>query len=588
MPITVNGKLRGILTRRDLRFLESNDLRIEEVMTKENLVTAPADTRLEEAERILTKNKVEKLLLVDDEYRLKGLITIKDIDKLHRFPNACKDARGRLRVGAAVGVHDFERVASLIEAGVDVLVVDSAHGHSQNVIETVRRIKRDFDIEVIAGNVATAEGTRALIEAGADAVKVGIGPGSICTTRVVSGVGVPQITAIYQAAKAAAGRRADHRRRRHPLLGRHHQGPRRRGPLRDDRRPVRRPGREPRRDDHLPGPELQDVPRHGLAAAPCPRARTSATARRARPDRATARRSPPEARPRRGRGPRALQGAAGRFVYQLVGGLRAGMGYCGTRTIEELRTKSPVHPGHRRLGPGEPPARHRHHPGSAQLLELLERERFGPRCRPGSRAPAESRRHGGPFRKIGRPAVWLLGEPSRGATTPRRVASPDRIASDGMNFRPIEGIRSVSDRRPGGGRSAQPARRRGVRRPISAPALTATVLGIALSAPMLPAQQVPPESPPPIYPMMSARGASHVLRTGWDYIQYEEYERALKFLREAEKRQSELTDAERQALKQGIERAQRGMREAVGGSNRSYAISGSRRAGAIALAPSAA
>ena len=206
VPITVDGYLRGILTRRDLRFLESNDLRIEEVMTKENLVTAPADTSLEEADRILTKNKVEKLLLVDDEYRLKGLITIKDIDKLHRYPNACKDARGRLRVGAAVGVHDYERIASLLEADVDVLIVDSAHGHSKNVIETVRRIKRDFDIQVVAGNVATGEGTRALIEAGADAVKVGIGPGSICTTRVVSGVGVPQITAIHQSAKAAGGR----------------------------------------------------------------------------------------------------------------------------------------------------------------------------------------------------------------------------------------------------------------------------------------------------------------------------------------------------------------------------------------------
>src|SRR5438874_11494417 len=197
VPITVNGKLRGILTRRDLRSLESNDLRIEEVMTKDNLVTAPADTSLEEADRILTKNKVEKLLLVDDEYRLKGLITIKDIDKLHRYPNACKDGRGRLRVGAAVGVHDYERIASLLEADVDVLVVDSAHGHTKNVIETVRRIKHDYDIAVIAGNVATAEGTRALIEAGADAVKVGIGPGSICTTRVVTGVGVPQITAVY-------------------------------------------------------------------------------------------------------------------------------------------------------------------------------------------------------------------------------------------------------------------------------------------------------------------------------------------------------------------------------------------------------
>src|SRR5271155_2653330 len=198
VPITVDGYLRGILTRRDLRFLESNELCIEEVMTKNNLVTAPADTSLEEADRILTKNKVEKLLLVDDQYRLKGLITIKDIDKLHRYPNACKDARGRLRVGAAVGVHDIDRARSLIEADVDVLIVDSAHGHSKNVVETVRRIKQKFEIQVVAGNVATSEGTKTLIDAGVDAVKVGIGPGSICTTRVVSGVGVPQVTAIYQ------------------------------------------------------------------------------------------------------------------------------------------------------------------------------------------------------------------------------------------------------------------------------------------------------------------------------------------------------------------------------------------------------
>src|SRR4051794_31763612 len=174
-------------------------------MTKDNLVTASADTSLEEADRILTKNKVEKLLLVDDEYRLKGLITIKDIDKLHRYPHACKDRRGRLCVGAAVGVHDFERISSLLDADVDVLIVDSAHGHSQNVVETVRRIKREYSIEVVAGNVATAEGTRDLIEAGADAIKVGIGPGSICPTRGGSGGGGAPMTAIYHAAPAAAG-----------------------------------------------------------------------------------------------------------------------------------------------------------------------------------------------------------------------------------------------------------------------------------------------------------------------------------------------------------------------------------------------
>ncbi|HEX5271611.1 MAG TPA: IMP dehydrogenase, partial [Gemmataceae bacterium] len=205
VPITVNGFLKGILTRRDLRFLTDVNQKLSEVMTKDNLVTAPESTTLEAAERILTANKVEKLLLVDDHYRLRGLITIKDIDKLTNFPNACKDRRGRLRVGAAVGVHDYERAESLIKAGVDVLVVDSAHGHSGNVLDTVAELKRQFDIDVIAGNVATAEGARALVDAGADAVKCGIGPGSICTTRVISGVGVPQITAVHNVSTGIKG-----------------------------------------------------------------------------------------------------------------------------------------------------------------------------------------------------------------------------------------------------------------------------------------------------------------------------------------------------------------------------------------------
>ncbi len=205
VPITKNGKLVGIITRRDLRFLDSGSTRVEDVMTRENLVTAKESTNLKDAERILRENKVEKLLLVDDEFQLKGLITIKDIDKNLRFPKACKDHRGRLRVGAAVGVNDHERVSRLIEAGADVLVVDSAHGHSRNVIESVKAIKKEWSIDVIAGNVATTEGAKALLDAGADAVKVGIGPGSICTTRVVSGVGVPQLTAVANAAKAIAG-----------------------------------------------------------------------------------------------------------------------------------------------------------------------------------------------------------------------------------------------------------------------------------------------------------------------------------------------------------------------------------------------
>lgn len=205
VPITVDGRLVGILTRRDLRFLESRERPVAEVMTKDNLVTAPEDTSLERAERILLENKVEKLLLVDDDFQLKGLITIRDIDKNLQFPRASKDMRGRLRVGAAVGVFDLDRAALLVEKGVDVLVVDSAHGHSRNVIDTVREIKRRLQIEVIAGNVATETGARALADAGADAVKIGIGPGSICTTRIISGIGVPQLSAISSAAKGLSG-----------------------------------------------------------------------------------------------------------------------------------------------------------------------------------------------------------------------------------------------------------------------------------------------------------------------------------------------------------------------------------------------
>ena len=226
LPVTMaEGRLVGIITRRDLRFLENWDLPISEVMTRENLVTATGTVTLEEAEKILMAKKVEKLLLVDEDFRLTGLITIKDIDMMRRFPQACKDGQGRLRAGAAVGVHDYERVELLIQKGVDVLVVDSAHGHSANVIETVRSIKKRWDIDVVAGNVATAEGCKDLIAAGADAVKVGIGPGSICTTRVISGVGVPQITAIYQAVAGGREKRdPGDSRRWHSLLRRPHQG----------------------------------------------------------------------------------------------------------------------------------------------------------------------------------------------------------------------------------------------------------------------------------------------------------------------------------------------------------------------------
>ncbi len=193
------GALLGILTRRDLKFASNHETPISEVMTKEGLVTAPESTTLQQAEQVLNHHKVEKLLLVDDQNRLCGLITMRDIERLSQFPNACVDSRGRLRVGAAVGPNQFDRVEALLEAEVDVLVVDTAHGHSGAVIETVRAIKQKYEIDVIAGNIATAEAAIALAQAGADAVKVGIGPGSICTTRVVTGVGMPQITAIMNA-----------------------------------------------------------------------------------------------------------------------------------------------------------------------------------------------------------------------------------------------------------------------------------------------------------------------------------------------------------------------------------------------------
>lgn len=209
VPIVNNTeelKLVGILTNRDLRFIQDFSIKISDVMTKENLVTAPVGTTLDEAEKILQRYKIEKLPLVDDEGVLKGLITIKDIEKVIEFPNSAKDERGRLLAGAAVGVtgDTMKRVEMLVKSDVDVIVVDTAHGHSRGVLDTVREIRNTYpDLAIIAGNVATAEATKDLIEAGADIVKVGIGPGSICTTRVVAGVGVPQITAVYDCATEA-------------------------------------------------------------------------------------------------------------------------------------------------------------------------------------------------------------------------------------------------------------------------------------------------------------------------------------------------------------------------------------------------
>lgn len=206
-PVTEDGSshgpVAGILTKRDIKFVDDSTSRVREVMTREHLVTAPPETTPEQAELILNRARVEKLLLVRSDGTLAGLITMRDIENIKSHPLACRDARGRLRVGAAVGVQQPERVEALIEAEVDVLIVDTAHGHSKNVIQSVEQIRRRYDIDVIAGNIATADAARALIDAGADAIKVGIGPGSICTTRVVTGVGMPQLTAIMNACEVA-------------------------------------------------------------------------------------------------------------------------------------------------------------------------------------------------------------------------------------------------------------------------------------------------------------------------------------------------------------------------------------------------
>jgi len=332
IPITEDGRLVGILTRRDLKFLENRDAPIADVMTRENLVTAAPSMKLAEAERILLANRVEKLPLIDADGRLVGLITIKDIEKLEQFPNACRDERGRLRVGAAIGVHDYERAARLIEKGVDLLVVDTAHGHSANVVETVRKLRKDYDIQLVAGNIATAEAVADLVKAGVDAVKVGIGPGSICTTRVVSGVGVPQITAV-----ATCAAEAD----RHgvPVIsdgGIRHSG--------DITKALAAGASSVMLGSLLAG--LDESPGEIIIY----KGRTFKSYRGmgslGAMVKGSADRYSQDAERRRGEklvpegveGRVPHRGSLADFVYQLVGGVRAGMGYCGCRTIEELRT----------------------------------------------------------------------------------------------------------------------------------------------------------------------------------------------------------------------------------------------------------
>jgi IMP dehydrogenase len=333
VPITAGRKLVGIITRRDLRFLDTGEMKVADVM-RQNLVTATGTVTLEQAEKILMVNKVEKLLLVDENYTLTGLITIKDIDMMKRFPQACKDRQGRLRVGAALGVFDFERAASLIAKDVDVLVVDSAHGHSANVIETVKKIKQQWNIDVVAGNVATEAGCRDLIEAGADAVKVGIGPGSICTTRVISGVGVPQVSAILQAAKAAESAGI-------PLIadgGIRYSG--------DVTKAIAAGAHVVMIGGLLagvaesPGQQILFQGRtfkvyRGMGSLGAMVKGSGERYRQSSGGRGSDKLVPEGVE---GRVP--FKGPLGPFIYQLVGGLRAGMGYCGARTIDQLRKEA--------------------------------------------------------------------------------------------------------------------------------------------------------------------------------------------------------------------------------------------------------
>jgi IMP dehydrogenase len=325
-----DARVIGILTRRDLKFLENKEIPLREVMTKDHLVTAPPQTTLDDAERILNAAKVEKLLIVDGDGRLAGLITMRDIERSREFPLSCKDPRGRLRVGAAVGVGDLDRVEALIKHDVDVIVVDSAHGHSDNVIATVRAVRHRYNIEIIAGNVATAEGAADLIEAGADAIKVGIGPGSICTTRVVSGVGVPQLTAVANAVSAAEPHGV-------PVIadgGIRYSG--------DIPKAIGMGAHTVMLGSLFAG--LEESPGEAITwkgrrfkayrGMGSMGAMVSGSADRYGQKGLTGGKLVPEGI--EGRVP--YRGPLSELVYQLIGGLRAGMGYCGAATIEELRS----------------------------------------------------------------------------------------------------------------------------------------------------------------------------------------------------------------------------------------------------------
>jgi IMP dehydrogenase len=337
IPIThPDGKLAGILTNRDLRFATNYDLRVDAVMTKNHLITAKVGTTLDEAEILLHQHRIEKLLVVDDQYRLKGLITVKDIQKKKMYPNACKDAHGRLRVGGALGVTKdvLDRAEALVDAGVDVLSVDTAHGHSRGVLETIKRVKQRFpEMDLIAGNVALEEAAKALIQAGADAIKVGIGPGSICTTRVVAGVGVPQISAILECARAA-------RQSNVPLIA--DGGIKQTGDIAkaiaagSDTVMI---GSLFAGTDESPGESVLYEGRkykvyRGMGSLGA--MKQGSKDRYFQEDEMDTDKLVPEGI--EGRVP--YKGKVSDVVYQMVGGLRAAMGYAGTATIEDMKSKT--------------------------------------------------------------------------------------------------------------------------------------------------------------------------------------------------------------------------------------------------------
>jgi len=335
VPVTEQGKLVGILTNRDLRFETKLDLTIDQVMTRERLITAPVGTTLEEAQEILHKHRIEKLPVVDEHFCLRGLITIKDIEKRIKYPNACKDALGRLRVAAAVGIGDeaMERVALLLKAGADAVVVDTAHGHSALVLEAVRDIKRRYpEAEVVAGNIATGEAAEALVAAGVDGLKVGIGPGSICTTRMVAGAGVPQVTAIAAVAPVADKAGV-------PLIA--DGGIKFSGDL---PKAIAAGAHCVMLGSLLAGTEESPgdlVLLQGRSYKVYRGMGSLGAMQRGGKDRYFQDGEVEESKlvPEGIEGRVPYRGTLADSIYQLVGGLRSGMGYCGCRTIEELRQR---------------------------------------------------------------------------------------------------------------------------------------------------------------------------------------------------------------------------------------------------------